>query len=1174
MFTFLVIIVNVLVCICFLNTKYQIQLDYSVPSTLINLDRSLKYTNITVGKDSFLCILDKSDSFDTCEKYDLLKNVDDFYLNGVDEHKGINNNNKKNKKNKNNYNNYNNYNYINNKNKHISNNGDNQINNDYYTNYNIYDYVEEQLNKNFLLKYSDNNNMNYNLYLKEDNYEIEYHNVHNWMNMKEENIKGNDLKNNIIKDIDDNTSYKRSNNSGWTCNNEFNRLNNKYTKEFKEKIKDKKKKNHYDYLSNERSEKIDKLNNKFHCNFKKVYDYIFYKHKINAYHKYRIYNNINDDILLKNHIIKGKMLTINNTCIDAFSNGNILKICLNKSISFITKRYPTKHKKHITISTYAIGKDLLFSNNTVVQYYSDGKYFFEVLFLCGNNNLRVNSFEKLYNIYYPFIFQIYEHLNTTITKLYNIIIKKLKDNDIYFFKSFSNYQYSEHYYKSLKQKLIQNLNMYYPEAIYLYRITLSGYMFCNYTEKINPPNFFLLKNLMNKCHHFIREDDTMFEICLPYSVIQYKKNAFGKEKYPLVLLGSSYNSLIQGKPFYEKMYDIFPVLKSNHMMKKTIEYYNKLKGNLSTSNSLNTQQNLVSSTTTNNSNILSDVKYDYSNKNTLTSSQILSSLEEFSLTHGLSPNSMGTPGNISPQNSMTTPNNTFPTKRVSSSSTLSPPNLFPSSFNVSYTPFYITSLSAYFSSSAHRMPYVSTYIIDKPLEVLKYGNGSFYKALAFDLKGGKCIDSLDEVHDYLTTIYFDCSLNYKSGMQTKVVNVFQSTECHYYVHITSPYVCAHPMLHVPMTSKKETVKCFRNIYAASSQLQDKWANNTFNNIIYNKYDGIPNIISSNIISNDNNSMNHIGNIRHKWNDQNVSSYKNHNAYTFPNFLFNKEDILKNEHFISNDDKMNLFEFYLLQNKIFKNKNFLSFEAIPKDTEIIFGKKYHFGLGNYVRKRIYKSIPIFHIGNVVRHKYWNYQAVVVSWDYSCFAPNEWKQKSFSEYPPEFQNTVHYLLLINNKKKKNQNIFCYTKDSNRKNCNKGNKEIDNVYINRNVDINVDVNVDLNVNVNEVDHKNHFNQHDKNRNNKNKMDYDPNDKLTYNKNYEEKEKEKENDTNQTDEEVFHFAYVPESSLIYGDEIIYNEYLYEFFEKYNNSFHFYIPKKNHIIWKLFPYDFFNLIF
>ncbi|KOB89751.1 hypothetical protein PFDG_05304 [Plasmodium falciparum Dd2] len=44
------------------------------------------------------------------------------------------------------------------------------------------------------------------------------------------------------------------------------------------------------------------------------------------------------------------------------------------------------------------------------------------------------------------------------------------------------------------------------------------------------------------------------------------------------------------------------------------------------------------------------------------------------------------------------------------------------------------------------------------------------------------------------------------------------------------------------------------------------------------------------------------------------------------------------------------------------------------------------------------------------------------------------------------------------------------------------------------------------------------------------------------------------------FHFADVPESSLVRGDEIIDHEYLYEFFEKYNNSFHFFSPKKKHI--------------
>ncbi|CRG98058.1 cg1 protein, putative [Plasmodium gallinaceum] len=946
MLRFLILIANILICICFLNTKYQIQLDYSIPSALINYDKSLKYTNVTIGKDSFLCILNKKDDnyVDYCEKYDLFKNIDN-----------------------------------------------NDINN----------YVEEKLNKNYLLNYVDK--INYKL------------------SLSDENSKNNEIKRNYYKKDEKNIIHKKKRN-----------VNRKIKKIAKNENKES------DLYENGRSNENEELNNIFNCNFKKIYDYIFYKRKFNAYHKNRIYDKINDQVTLKNHIIKGKMLTLSDMCIDVFSNGDILKICLNKSITFITNRYSNYHKKHVSISNYLNGKDLLFTNNTVVQYYSDGKYFFEVLFLCGNNNLRINSFERLYNIYYPLIFEIYERLNMNLTRFHNIIIKKLKYNNIHFFKTFSLYTYSDSYYNSLKDKLNEILNSYYTNVNYLYRITLSAYMFCDYTDQTNPPNHYLLKNLMNKCYNFSKNDEYIYEICLPYSVIKYKKDSYGKAKYPIVLLGSSYVSVNEGKPFYEKTYDSFPVLKSDYIKKKDTENYFKVKNKFTNPNSLFTS---LSSSAVNS---VSNSKY--------------TPLSTFGYT------------------------STFTSDYSPSSTSFSSSN--PSNFHNSYPPFFYTYLLSYSPLDSNSIPYVSSYIIDKPMEILKYGNENFYKALAIDLKGEKCKDSLDEVYDYITTIYFDCSLHFKNEVQTKIINVFQSTECHYYVHISSPFMCAHPTLHTAVPSKNEVIKCFKNVYAASSQLQ----NNS-----QNKYE-YENIYKNNI--------------------EEIRKYENFIENSNSDNTFTNENVLR-DNYISNEDKFHLYEFNALKYKIFKNKDLVYLEALPKEKKIEFGQKHDFGLGNYLRKRVYKSSPLFHIGNVVKHKYWNYHATVVSWDFVCYAPNEWKKNIYSEYPAEFKNTVHYLLLINKKKDKNyeQNYMTHSK------------------------------------------KNYFNKNFiKNGINKKTFDFI--------------------NSNEIYDENFHFAYVPESSLVYSDKMIYSEYLSQFFEKYNDFFHFYIPKKNHILWKLFPYDFFNLVY
>ncbi|SBT75158.1 cg1 protein, putative [Plasmodium ovale] len=979
MLIYLVITVNILVCLCFLNTKYQIQLDYSIPSELIKVDKSLKYTNITIGKDSFLCIFnqsndDSSDDLECEEKYSFFKDVNVRDINS---------------------------------------------------------FVEEKLNQNYLLKYA-NNSINYKL---------------SWKN---ERSSGDGV----------GGEKKGKNSSHHGGNGDRGRgARGALREEGKEKTRKSGVTNHHLVYDSGKMYDKEEVSSFFSCNFKKVYDYIFYKYKFNPYHKNRIYEKMTDQESLKNHIIKGKMLTINNICVNAFpSNENILKVCLNKSVSFITKGYNSKdRKKHVSISNYLSGKDLLFANNTVVQYYSDGKYFFEVLYICGDNNLRVNSFDKLNRIYYPLIFEIYEHVNTNLTKLYHLILKRLKRSEVFFFKTFSMYTYGERYYKALKNKLNEILNAFFPYVTNMYRITLSAYMFCDYTDSINPPYHYLLKNIMNQCYNFTENDDYTYEICLPHSVIKYKKDEYGKVKYPIISLGSSYVSVNAGKPFYEKTYDIFPVLKTNYKLKKETENYFKMKKKEPSEPTLLTTHHLFSSPIPVIPN--SDEDPDFS----VNYGDILDS-------NYSSPSSSPSPSSSSSSSS-------------SSSTILSTPSSFPfpssnpssSTFNAFHAPYNSTSPTSYFSLTLNRIPYMSTYIIDKPVEVLKCGEEKFYKALAFDLKGGKCKDSLDEVYDYITTIYFDCSLHYKNEIHTKIMNVFQSTECHYYVHVSSPYLCAHPTLHIPMKSKKEVIKCFKNVYAASSQLHDGTTGGRGD--------------SSNSEGNGFNANYHV---------------------------------LQNDDYVSTEDKLYLHEFYALKSRMNQNKNISSFEAVPQGKKIEFGKTYDFGLGNYIRKRVYKNNPIFHIGNIVRHKYWNYQAVVVSWDYMCFAPSEWKENLFSEYPAEFQNRVHYLILVNKKRKGGMISNGGGCTGTGSICERGrSKSADRMT-----------------------------------------------GLGTEEFFNSREDEVANDEN------FHFAYVPESSLVYGDKMIYSEYLSQFFEKYNNFFHFYIPKKNHIIWKLFPYDFWNLIF
>ncbi|VTZ69674.1 cg1 protein, putative [Plasmodium chabaudi chabaudi] len=975
MLIYLVLSLNILVCLCILNTKYQIQLDYTVPSGLLNIPNNKKYTNITIGNDSFICILTKANNDNSENVCDL----NNFFFNNLKS---------------------------------------NDINN----------YVQNTLKKNYLLEYA-NNRLNYVTDPTSPN-EVSIDSVLDPttdLSNSESDIKDAENKrdpfvkqNHITNEKTEDSEYKY-NDKHVTKNNTQNENNDVSTFYYKKKYE----------------QKGINISDILKCRFEKLYDYIFYKHKINVYHKNRTYENINNNTAVKNHIIKGKMLSINNLCIEIFSyHQNILKLCINKYIIFMANNNLNKFKQHKSTSPHLNDNDLLFSNNTVVQYYTDGEYMFEVLYLCGNNNLKVDSFSKLDKIYYPLIFRIYIHTNTNLSKLYNIILKKL-ENEIYFFKTFNQYTYSNMYYKTLKDKLNQIINSKYTNIKHIYRITLSAYMFCNYTDKINPPNHFLLRNVINKCYTFIKNDDYVYEVCLPNSVIKYKKTEYGNIEYPIIPLGLSSVSTNEGIPFYEKSYDNFPVLKTDYNLSKENYYYmkmeemNKIYRNYIKSKIQKSSKNIKNST--NRENI------------TRTSSQTLK--DPF----------------------FSTPLNNKSDNLISHTSF--------------YDYFFYKLFSNNYYSELNNAHYISTYMVDKPYETLKTDTEYFYKVLAMDLKGGKCKTSLDEIYDHITTIYFVCSLHYNNESHTKVVEIYTTTECHYYVHIASPYFCAHPTLHTAIKAQKHAIKCFKNSNAASSRIQNnntlynysnhyKRTDNQHKDINYEK------TISNNLKNNNNTYQDLLSNYNYVTNSNNIYSYVNHN----------------------------------------KNNNFVFLEALPKDKQIEFGKNYDFGLGNYIRNRVYKNNPIFHIGNIVKHIYWNYHGVIISWDYICFAPNNWKKKLFLEYPTKYQNSVYYLILVSTNKEE-------TKDNSLETNKLLNEKKNNSR-------------DHNFNIQSGEMKNE-------------------DLKSYQHN---------------DEELY-FAYVPESSLVYSDQKVYNKYLHQFFERYNDFFHFYIPKKNHILWKLFPYDFFSLI-
>ncbi|KAH8740455.1 hypothetical protein FG386_002967 [Cryptosporidium ryanae] len=72
---------------------------------------------------------------------------------------------------------------------------------------------------------------------------------------------------------------------------------------------------------------------------------------------------------------------------------------------------------------------------------------------------------------------------------------------------------------------------------------------------------------------------------------------------------------------------------------------------------------------------------------------------------------------------------------------------------------------------------------------------------------------------------------------------------------------------------------------------------------------------------------------------------------------------------------------------------------------------HFSLNTSLKVRRMDSYdPLFNIGELVQHRWWNYYGVVVGWDWKVSAPGNWVDRVYKKYPIESKKKPHYLILI--------------------------------------------------------------------------------------------------------------------------------------------------------------------
>ncbi|CDJ49170.1 ubiquitin carboxyl-terminal hydrolase, putative [Eimeria brunetti] len=58
-----------------------------------------------------------------------------------------------------------------------------------------------------------------------------------------------------------------------------------------------------------------------------------------------------------------------------------------------------------------------------------------------------------------------------------------------------------------------------------------------------------------------------------------------------------------------------------------------------------------------------------------------------------------------------------------------------------------------------------------------------------------------------------------------------------------------------------------------------------------------------------------------------------------------------------------------------------------------------------------------------HRWWLYTAVVLSWDFSCKAPEDWLKRVYAHYPQSLQQSPHFLLMLHSPNEEETNLPLY-------------------------------------------------------------------------------------------------------------------------------------------------------
>ncbi|KAL7069518.1 hemimethylated DNA binding domain-containing protein [Cryptosporidium serpentis] len=222
----------------------------------------------------------------------------------------------------------------------------------------------------------------------------------------------------------------------------------------------------------------------------------------------------------------------------------------------------------------------------------------------------------------------------------------------------------------------------------------------------------------------------------------------------------------------------------------------------------------------------------------------------------------------------------------------------------------------------------------------------------------------DEFHQY-TAGYF------------RVVNIIENPICVYEVLIQTPVICSHPLLMpVPIMNSSRITYCY-------PQKKNK------SNLKFNAQDVL-------FTSNNSQNMSILKSYDKKSQTYNKKDYLNENGIPIINNNTHIQDVEDIVTINQSNDLEAVPSIYIT-----------SFLNQQDTTQSYFSTS----LKSRIRKdNNYKNKPLYYLGQLVKHRWWNYHGVIIGWDWSVQAPKQWIDKVYQKYSANDKLTPHYLMLV--------------------------------------------------------------------------------------------------------------------------------------------------------------------